>query len=215
MARPIASTMERGVEMKAEQELELLGKALGEAPEEETFAAAVNKLREELVKEFEKTGIPEKLLFGRKRKKILIIRPDVSSSLHHFAKNSKICADSLSKVASAAMDPSISASQMKEKLHSPPFEVTYMDSEITASDEELLAYFRGIMLQNRIDRMDLIERMTHAAASLSGRCHEEELHFFHVALRECGFRFNEGLIYYLRYFEWRLEHEAMPAQVSD
>ena len=176
--------------MKAEQELELLGKTIEEDPERETFAAAVNKLREELVKEFEKTGIPEKLLFGRKRKKILIIRPDVSSSLHHFAKNSKICADSFSKVASAAMNPSISASQMKEKLHGPPFEVTYMDSEITAS-------FRGIMLQKRIDRMDLIERMTHAAASLSGNTPEEELALFHAALRNNGFDFNKALISYL------------------
>lgn len=83
------------------------------------------------------------------------------------------------------------------------------------NDKETLRYFQEIMLQKRIDRMDMIERLTHAAASLSWRCHEEELHFFHVALRECGFRFNEGLIYYLRYFEWRLEHEAMPAQVSD
>lgn len=183
--------------MKAEQELELLGKTIEEDPERETFAAAVNKLREELVKEFEKTGIPEKLLFGRKRKKILIIRPDVSSSLHHFAKNSKICADSLSKVASAAMELSISASQMKEKLHGPPFEVTYMDSEITPSDEELLAYFRGIVLQKRIDRMDLIERMTHAAASLSGNTPEEELALFHAALRNNGFDFNKALISYL------------------
>ncbi len=153
--------------MKAEQEAELLGKTL----EEETFGAAVNKLREELEKLIAPIAnavqVPAEILFGRKR---------------------------------------------PARIQGPPLETACMDAEITASDEELLAYFRGIMLQKRIDRMDMIERMTHAAASLSGRCQEEELNFFHVALRELGFDFNQGLIWYLRTFEWRLEHEAMPAQ---
>lgn len=184
--------------MKAEHELELLGETLDEDPERETFAAAVNRLREALVDEFEKTGIP-RVLFGRKRKKVLIIRPDFASALRGIAEASRGCADAVSKVSSAALDLSISASQMKEKekLNGPPLEATYMDSEITASDEELLAYFRGIMLQKRIDRMDLIERMTHAAASLSGNTPEEELALFHAALRNNGFDFNKALISYL------------------
>mgnify|MGYP007070250410 CR=1 FL=1 len=160
--------------MKAEQEFELLGKIIGEDPEEETFAAAVNKLHEELVKEFEKTGIPEKVLFGSKntnRKKKAILRPDFADSLRGIAEASRECADAMSKVSSAADTLIVSAGQMKEKekLNGPPLEVTYVDSEITASDEELLAYFRGIMLQKRIERMDLIERMTHAAAAVAER----------------------------------------------
>lgn len=185
--------------MKAEQELELLGKTIEEDPERETFAAAVNKLREELIKEFEKTGIPGKLLFGTERKKKAVLRPEFSDSLCGIANASRECADAMSKVSSSATAISISARQMKEKeeLHGSPLEFTYMDSEITASDEELLAYFREIMLQKRIYRMDMIERMTHAAATLSGNTQEEELAIFHAALRNNGFDFNKALISYL------------------
>ena len=142
--------------MKAEQELELLGKTIEEDPERETFAAAVNKLREEFEKLIAPIAnavqVPAEILFGRKK---------------------------------------------PAPIQGSPLEATYMDSEITASDEELLAYFRGIMLQKRIDRMDLIERMTHAAASLSGNTPEEELALFHAALRNNGFDFNKALISYL------------------
>ena len=86
------------------------------------------------------------------------------------------------------------------ELNCPPVKVTCMDSEITASDEELLAYFRGIMLQKRIDRMDLIERMTHAAASLSGKTPEEEYADFHEALRAKKFDFQKALNSYLIVF---------------
>ncbi len=85
-----------------------------------------------------------------------------------------------------------------ELIQGPPMEVTYIDSDITASDKELLAYFRKIMLQNRINRMDMIERMTHAAATLSGRTPEKELAYFHEALSYCGFDFKRGLNLYLQ-----------------
>ena len=187
--------------MKAEHELELLGEALGEDPERETFAAAVNKLREELVKEFEKTGIPGKLLFGSKKKKSCS-SARLADSLRGIAKASGECADAMSKVSSAADTLIVSAGQMKEKekLHGHPIEVTYVDSEITASGEELLAYFRGIMLQKRIDRMDMIERMTHAAATISGRTPEEELAHFHAALQTKGFDYPRALRSYLMMF---------------
>ena len=198
--------------MKAEHELELLGEALGEDPERETFAAAVNKLREELVKEFEKTGIPGKLLFGSKKKKA-VLRPDFADSLRGIAKASGECADAMSKVSSSAAAISISASQMKEKekLHGPPLEVAYMDSEITASDKELLAYFRGIMLQKRIDRMDLVERMTHAAATLIGGPQEWEMERFHAHLQTLGFDFDKAIVRYLSvFYELYEEHERGP-----
>lgn len=191
--------------MKTEQQLELLGKAIGEDPEEETFAAAVNKLHEELVKEFEKTGIPEKVLFGSKntnRKKKAILRPDFADSLRGIAEASRECADAMSKVSSAADKLIVSAGQMKEKekLNGPPLEVTYVDSEITDYGEELRAYFQGIMQQKRIDRMDLIERMTHAAATISGRTPEEELAHFHAALQTKGFDYPRALRSYLMMF---------------
>ena len=183
--------------MKTEKEFELLGKAIDETEDPDSKFAG--DFRKALINEFAKEGITEEMLFGgnTKRKKMVIIRPDLASSLRGIAEASKGIADAMSKVSSAAMDSSISASQVKKKPHGPPFEVTYIDSEITASDEELLAYFRGIMLQKRIDRMDLIERMTHAAASLSGNTPEEELALFHAALRNNGFDFNKALISYL------------------
>lgn len=83
------------------------------------------------------------------------------------------------------------------KIHGPVLRITIIDSSIEASDEEILRYFKEIMLQKRIDRMDMIERMTHAAATLSGNTQEEELAIFHAALRNNGFDFNKALISYL------------------
>lgn len=65
------------------------------------------------------------------------------------------------------------------------------------NDKETLRYFQEIMLQKRIDRMDMIERLTHAAAFISGWTPEEELGNFHEALRAKGFCYSKGLISYL------------------
>lgn len=129
----------------------------------------------------------------------------LSAALYVFPTAAKAAAASLSRIAGVARcGKELNADtlrtdrrQNETPIQGPPLEATCMDSEITASDEELLAYFRGIMLQKRIDRMDMIERMTHAAASLSGNTPEEELALFHAALRNNGFDFNKALISYL------------------
>lgn len=81
-----------------------------------------------------------------------------------------------------------------------PMEASCIDSVIMASDEEILHYFKEIMLLNRIKRMDMIERMTHAAAAISGNTPEEERAAFHEALQAKGFDYRKALKSYLIVF---------------
>lgn len=131
--------------------------------------------------------------------KRLILRPDYASSLREFTEALRGSADSLSKLSSSCEAASKSAGRLKEekKIQGPPIMVVEIDTEITASDEELYTYFLERLAQERIDRMDMIERMTHAAATLSGNTQEEELAIFNAALRNHGFDFNKALISYL------------------